>query len=110
MTIVELVQVWGDHGLGTGTAVGTRFARWLARRAKPRHPGWSPAGEASPGFVADLRAGLPAGLAAALPAVAPEVLFVAVSQVRAGKDSGDLEREFGLSPHDAQTISTYAAR
>jgi len=72
--------------------------------------GGATAGEASPGFVEDLRAGLPAGLAAALPAVAPEVLFVAVGQVRAGRDSGDLEREFGLSPHDAETIRTYAAR
>lgn len=92
-----------------GMGMGTRFSRWLARHGKPRRPaGAAGAGEVSPGFVADLRAALPAGLAAALPAVAPEVLFVAVSQVRVGKDSGDLEREFGLSPHDAETIYAYA--
>jgi hypothetical protein len=94
-----------------GTAVGRRFSRWLARRGKPtRAAGGATVGEVSPGFVEDLRAALPAGLAAALPAVAPEVLFVAVSQVRVGKDSGDLEREFGLSPHDAETIYAYARR
>lgn len=88
-----------------------RFSRWLTGRGKLRRAvGGATAGEVSPGFVEDLRAALPEGLAAATPAVAVEVLFVAASQVRAGKDSGDLQRQFGLSPHDAQTIHAYATQ
>jgi hypothetical protein len=85
-------RLWCGRGKGGDSAVGARPGDAVGDKEQQ-----------------DLLAGLPGGLAAALPSMAVEVVFVAVVQVRAGRSTRDLARQFGLSIHDAKTIVAYCA-